>query len=821
MAPSFSEALSLHQSGRLAEAENLYRTLLAAAPQDAQIATHLGVLRAQRGALEEGALLLAEVVRRAPREAMAWFHLGTVYAAMGKAAEAFAAFEGALAASPARPDFLFALGNAAFQLGRYDDAVAAYTRLDAETPGQVEVLLNWGSALQELGRPLEALAVCDRVLALAPDHAGALNDRGNALRVLNRPQEALAAFERALGVEPRYDLARFNRATVLETLRRYDDALRECDNVLQRGGSHGGAHALRGAILLGLSRPQEALDSFSRALALEPSLGRALHGRISALLALSRWEEALAESDKTIARAPDDAAAHNNRGTALMKLRRYDEAEIEFARALAIDPASAEGYFNRAGLHYARDRLDAACADTIRALECRPDFVSARAFRFGTAAHLCDWHEREAMQDTMLADCAAGEDIDPFLLTYAFDDPELHLAAATRIADRVQPAMARVAPAPRRSLRVAYLSGDLRDHPVTHQALELFEAHDRARIESFAIALWPMPQDGLGGRLRAAFSQVVEAYDRSDQEIARRLADLHIDIAVELGGYTDKARPGILAWRPAPIAASWLGYPGTLGTPFIDYIIADSVTIPPQDDRFYSEKVVRLATSMMPFDSRTAASGPPPSRVAEGLPEEGFVFCNFNKTDKLTPQIYDIWMRLLAAAPDSVFWLNVQNETAQRNLRAEAAVRGIDPARIVFAQRVEGREEHLARIALADLFLDTFPYNAHATTSDFLAAGVPVLTVKGRTFASRVAASLLTQVGAEGLIARGLDVYERMALDFAMNPGTLQPWRQHLLTHKRTAADTVRLARGLEAAYFHMWERRMKGLKPESFTLAP
>jgi len=818
MANTFSDALALHQSGRLAEAEAVYRLLLAGAPSDPRLLAHLGLVRAQCGALEEGRDLLAEAVRRDPSEPAAPFHLGSILMALGRPEEALGAFSAALTLAPANAEFYFAAGNAAFQLGRYDEAAEAYAGADRLQPGRIEVLLNWGSALQELGRLEEALSVCGKALAIAPGHPGALNNRGNALRLLNRPEEALGAFETALKVEPQYDLARFNLATVLEALRRHEQALRECDRVLARAQGHAGAHVLRGKLLLALERFDESLDSFERALQIDPDLEAAFHGRVSALLGLTRWEEALANCDAAIAHDPASGAAHNNRGAALVLLRRYKEAEASLAKALALAPDNSETYLNRAGLHFDLGDLDAAYEDTTQALVLRPELVIARSIRFGLAAHLCHWQERAANGNAMVEFCRKGEKIPPFLLTYAFDDPEMHLEAAKRVAGKAQPALARVSIAPRKTLRIAYLSADFRDHPVTHQALELFETHDRERVETYAIALCPMPRDALGARLRGAFSQVVEVYDRSDQDIARRLADLHIDIAVELGGFTDKARPGVLAWRPAPVSVNYLGYPGTLGMPYIDYILADSCIIPPEDDHFYSEKVVRLPHCFMPFDSRMQVASRLPTRAEEGLPENGFVFCNFNKTDKITPEMFDLWMRILLRAPGSVFWFNVQNETARKNLRSEAAARGVDLARIVFASRTESRAGHLARLQLADLFLDTLPYNAHATTSDFLAAGVPVLTTRGRTFASRVAASLLQSVGAEKLVVPDLVAYEAMALKLVEDRAALACWREHLKTHKRTAADTVRLAKSLEEVYFAMWERRVKGLKPESMT---
>lgn len=816
---SFNDALALHQAGRLAEAETAYRALLASVPNDAKLLTYLGVLRAERGDLREGLALLHAALLAAPQDTMARYHYGSVLLASGQMAAAIEAFHQVLKNEADHPDALFALGNAEFGLGHYEAAAGFYTKLDSIQPGRPEVLLNLGSALQESSNLTEALAVCDRVLALLPGHPGALNNKGNALRLLKRPAEALVAFDEALKADPNYDLARFNRATVLETLRRYEEALRECDRVLLRAANPAAALSLRGSILLELDRFDEALASFERALSVDPAMGRSFHGRIKALMALTRWGEALVACDVAVARSPNSATARNNRAAALVQLRRYSEAEAEFSAAVALEPASPELFFNRAGLAYNLSRLDDAYADVRRALEAQPDYMPAFFFRFGLAAHLCDWSTRAEDRKASEEFHKKGERVAPFLLTYDFDAPQMQLDAAQRMACPVRPAISKTKIGPREKLRVAYLSADFRNHPVTHQAIELFESHDRSRVETIAVALLPMPDDALGARLRGAFDSVVDASEGSDRDIARKLAELEIDIAVELGGYTDKARPGVLSWRPAPVSACYLGYPGTLGSRYIDYVVGDSIIIPPGDDKFYTEKVVRLPVCLMPFDSTAKFLAAVPSRAEEGLPENGFVFCNFNKTDKITPAIFARWMTILKSVPQSVLWLGVQNETAQNNLKKAAQEGGVDPARLVFAKYADTREQHLARIKCADLFLDTFPYNAHATASDFLSAGVPVLTVMGNSFASRVAASILTQVKAEGLIAPDFEAYEKMALDFAAHPEKLLVWRRHLETHKRTQADTKALATALEDAYVRMWERRVAGEKPEGFSL--
>ena len=813
-----TDAFQLHRAGRLEEAEAAYRAMLVRTPDDARTIHNFGLLRAQRGSLDEGLSLIRRSIAIDPSMPLAYYHLGSVLAELGRSEEAVQAFSMAIERKPDFVDAHFSNGNVLFGLGHLEEAARAFETASSLAPAHIEAILNLGSALQQLGRHDEALAACQRALDAAPDHSGARNNRGNTLRLMGRLDEALAEFDRAITLAPDYALARFNRATVLNALDRHDDALTECTRVLAVASRHAPAHHLRGTILVALDRPSEALASFEAALALEPNMREALHGRTRALLDLTRWEEALRNSEVALALDPGSAVAHNNRGVALLKFRRYDEAKVAFDRAIELEPDAAEGYFNRSGLYYQQDRLDEAFADAAAAVRRRPDFAEAVAFRFSLAAHLCDWNGRDEDIDRVIAFCRQGRKLEVFPLLYAADDPALHLLAARRVAEPIKPSLAKTAVFARKRLRVAYLSADFHDHPVAHQAAELFEAHDRARVEAFGISLWPAANSAFRERLTKAFVQFVDAHERSDFDIARRLADMQIDIAVDLGGYTDRARPEVLAYRPAPITVTYLGYPGTLGSAYIDYIMADARTIPPEDDRYYAENVVRLPGCFMPRDARTCAAPVARSRAEEGLPDDGFVFANFNRTDKITPEVFDLWMRILKAVPGSVLWLNVQNATAKEHLRNEARARQIEPDRLVFAARTPGRAEHLARLALADLFIDTLPYNAHATASDFLGEGVPVLTCAGKTFASRVAASLLDAAGACELVVQSLADYEALALQLARERMRLQTFRDKLF-QARNVRDSHTLARRIETAYFTMWDRRVRGLKPESFTI--
>ncbi len=372
-------------------------------------------------------------------------------------------------------------------------------------------------------------------------------------------------------------------------------------------------------------------------------------------------------------------------------------------------------------------------------------------------------------------------------------------------------------------IRIAYVSSDLSDHPVGRLLCSLIEHHDHARFEVIAVALGTDSQASVvGSRLRAAFDVYHEAARLDDASVAALLRQSAVDIAIDLNGYTSGGRPAIFAQRAAPVQVNYLGYAGTLGAPYIDYLIADEIVIPPGAEEWYAERVVRLPHCYLPSDGRRALADSP-TRPQAGLPQQGLVWCAFTNHYKINPPVFDVWMRLLAAVPGSVLWLRAGHPVGTQNLRQEASARGIEPDRLIFAPPLTDMAEHLARQRLADLYLDTLPYNAHSTTCDALWAGLPVLTCAGRSFASRVAASALTAVGLPELITSSLAEYEQRALELAREPGRLQALRAHLERQRSTSPlfDCAGYARHLECAYARMHQRRLRGEPPASFAVAP
>jgi predicted O-linked N-acetylglucosamine transferase (SPINDLY family) len=365
-------------------------------------------------------------------------------------------------------------------------------------------------------------------------------------------------------------------------------------------------------------------------------------------------------------------------------------------------------------------------------------------------------------------------------------------------------------------IRIAYVSGDFRQHPLAQLMAGVFEHHDRSRFETFGVSYGPDDGSELRQRLTRGFDRFIDVAGGSDTEVAELLHREQVDVAIDLGGFTSGGRPHIFSKRPAPVQVSYLGYPGTSGSPVIDYILADEIVIPADQRQFYSEKVVWLPDTYYPNDNLRRIAPETPTRKAAGLPDSGFVFCSFNNSYKITPEVFDVWMRLLREIEGSILWLMASNPSVPDNLRREAASRGVFPERLIFARFVP-TDEHLARHRLADLFLDTTHYNAHTTACDALWAGLPVLTRTGDTFTSRVATSLLHAVGLPEMAVTSLDEYAGLALHLARDPSALAAIKAKLAAKRDTMAlfDTARLTRHLEAAYAAMVNLSRSGKPPE------
>jgi protein O-GlcNAc transferase len=629
------------------------------------------------------------------------------------------------------------------------------------------------------------------ILAAAPEHFAALHMLGVVCHQTGRYPAAVDLIRRAIEIDPGVAAAHVNLGPPLQRLQRLDEALASYDRALELKPDYANALLNRGNVLQDLHRNAEALASYERVLALEPDYAEALYNRGNALLDLERLDEALASYDRALARKPDYPQALYNRAITLQDLKRPDDAARSFAQLLARAP----------GHPYAKGRL-----------------LHARM-------HCCDWADFDSGVRSLDADVRAGKPVvEPFVYQGISGSPgDLRACAEILVRERFPQRPAVLWNGERyhnAKIRIGYVSGEFRTQATSILMTELFELHDRRRFELFAIDNGWDDATPLRRRIEAAFDEIVDIAHMGDGQAAALVRQRNIEILIDLNGFFGRARQGLFSRRPCPVQVNYLGYPGTLGTPWIDYIVADRHVIPPEHDACYTEKVVRLPDTYQVNDRKRSIAAETPTRADAGLPDTGFVFCCFNNNYKITPDVFALWMRLLATIPDSVLWLLEPNAAAARNLRREARSHGVAQQRLVFAPRVD-LAAHLARHRLADLFLDTLPCNAHTTASDALWAGLPVLTCLGGAFSGRVAGSLLNAVGMPELVTQSLQEYETLARRLATTPPLLITLREKLWRNRTSFPlfDTDRFRRHIESAYITMWERYQRGEPPSAFSV--
>ena len=619
-----------------------------------------------------------------------------------------------------------------------------------------------------------------------------LLQEGLALHRSGALAEAAARYAEVLRVEPGNANAHYYLGMMSCQHGRFAEGAECARKALAGAPRHTRAHVLLGRALAALGQQEEALISFGRAIAFEPDLAQTHGHRADVLSELGRNEEAVESYDRALALAPDAVEDWVSRGAALIALYRYEEAIASFDRALTL----------------------------------KPDFQNlAHPPRLLSKLRLCDWSNLDAEIASLLTLIRQQKVLSvPFaaLVIPATAAEQLQCARRYVQDQPTFPPLWRGEIYSHDRIRVAYLSADFREHATAYLTAGLFEEHDRSRFEIAAVSLGQNDHSSTRLRLEAAFEHFIDVQGNSDQNIAELIRRLEIDIVVDLMGLSRNNRLNVLARRPAPIILNYLGYPGTLGADYVDYIFADSTVVPEDQDMFYTEKVVRLPGTYQINDNKRHIAPRTPTRHECGLPERGFVFCCFNNMQKLNPEIFAIWMRLLRVKEDSVLWLLQENQTASENLRAWAQQRGVSPHRLIFASKT-GLANHLARERLADLFLDTLPCNAHTTASDALWAGLPVLTCLGSTFAGRVAGSLLRAIGLDELITQSLAEYEALALKLAQEPGLLTSIKDKLARNRDTSLvfDTKRATRHIESAYLTMVDLLRRGDSPRCFAVDP
>ena len=789
---------------------------------------HRALSAMQSGKLDVGERLLKETIGLQPGHIPALSVLSTFLTAQGRREEglhyvrlALAAFDRALQTKPNLSEAWLGRAQVLTELGRHAEAIDSLDRAIANNRGLIQAHLLRAKLLADQHRHQEALDGIDKLLEIKPGSAEALIGRGNILFESKRYPEALDAYNRAGAFNPALPEAWLGRGNTLSELRRYDDALAAYDRALSANPQLIGALLGRGNVLNALKQYDDALAAYDKAIRIMPDFAEAWLNRGNLLNTINRHDEALAAFRRALALRPDFPEAWLGQGNVFFLLKRHQDAASSYERALAIRPGQIEAQIGRGNVFAVLKQHRAAASAYAAALRLAPEHPFTKGLLLHQKLLACDWSSIDALMDEIDKDLAAGRlSVEPFVLQGVSNCPRhlqrcAELYSADRYPATVAEAFQQRTP-DHKKIRVAYLSGEFREQATSHLIVGVLEQHDASRFEVYAFDNGWDDRSEIRSRINAAVHEMIELRPLSDASALAAIREKQIDILVNLNGYFGEQRTQLSANRAAPIQVNYLGFPGTMGASYIDYIIADQHVIPENQKRFYSEKVVYLPNCYQANDSKRKIAANVPSRLECGLPQTGFVFCCLNNGYKILPDVFNCWTQILLQVEDSVLWLLSDNPETKANLQREASARNIDPQRLIFAKLILPAD-HLARHALADLFLDTVPCNAHTTASDALWTGLPLLTCMAETFSGRVAASLLHAIGLPELVTTTLEDYERLAVDLALHPEKLAQLKDKLSNNRSAAPlfNTKLFTQHLETAYEEMFDRYRAGLKPD------
>jgi protein O-GlcNAc transferase len=694
---------------------------------------------------------------------------------------------------------------------------ALKSELPQENVDELMNLYNQGQFEKALEKTKLLVSLFPNTIAISSIN----NIQGACHAALQRYDAAIDCYKEAIKIKPNYADAHMNKGSALQNKGELDAAIESFKKTLSLNPNNPIAYFNMGNALKEKGKIDNAVESYKKALKLKPDYAEAYNNLGIVLKELGDLEAAIINYEKAIEIKPNYAEAYNSKGVALKEKGEIDASIDSYKQALKIKPDYEEPYYNIGNAVQNKGELDAAIESYKQALKIKPDYELARSAKLFQQAYICDWTAIKEDSEAIAKLGTLAQSISPFEILSLEDAPERHrlrseIYAENKFPQQPLPLASRPTEKPKK-IRIGYFSADFHTFPGMHLMAGLFEKHDRNKFEIFAYSYGPEKNDSMRQRLIAAFDAFDDVREMTDVNIALLARQDKIDIAIHRNGYTAKSRSGIFAYRAAPIQVNFLGYPGTLGADFADYIIADMVVIPARQQPSYTENIILLPHSYQPNDNTRVISELSMTRIEMGLPEQGFVFCCFNNNYKISPAEFDIWMRLLGKVEGSVLWLLKSNKWAEDNLQREAEKRGISSGRLIFAEK-KPQAEHLARHRLADLFMDTFNYNAHTTASDALWSGLPVVTKLGQGFAARVAGSLLTAIGMPELITDTEQEYEALILDLAINPERLALIKKKLAANRlsKPLFNTELFTKHLEDGYQRAYQQYFDGKEPEA-----
>jgi protein O-GlcNAc transferase len=645
-----------------------------------------------------------------------------------------------------------------------------------------------------------------------------------AIKAMNggKPFEAVRLFKNVLEEQPN-NIAALNLVTiVLMSMERHAEAEAFISKAIMLNQNSDVSYYNYGLISKRLGKSQQALEQFDKAIRLNAKVPETWNNRGTVFNDLRQYENAILDFHQAISLAPNYSDAFCNKGKSLGFLKRYDEAFAAYDNALALKPDLAEAWLGRGNLFDKRKSHEEASVAFTKVIEIEPQHPFTKGLLLNQKMLACDWKGIDDLIADIDRDVASGKrSAEPFgYQATSYSASNFKRCAEIFAADkfpRLRTPLWRGERYNNAKIRIGYLSGEFRNHVTSRLMTELFELHDKNNFDLFAFDNGWDDGSELRTRINKAFDNIVDISRLDDFQAAAIIKQKQIDILVNLNGYFGEHRAGVFSHKPSPIQVSYLGFSATMGADYIDYIIGDRYVIPPENRAFYTESVVYLPDTYQVNDTKRPIPVRTPTRAELELPDTGFIFCCFNNNFKITSEIFEVWMRLLYKVDGSVLWLLESNPAVSRNLRVEAKHRNVAPERLVFSSYTDEYSDYLARYRVADLFLDTLPFNAGGTASDALWAGLPILTCSGQTYAARMAGSLLNAIGLPDLITTTLDAYEQMAIDLATHPEELAVIRHKLAVYRLTTPlfDTKRFTKNIEAAYTAMYERHQAGLAPD------
>jgi predicted O-linked N-acetylglucosamine transferase (SPINDLY family) len=818
--PYYNLAGVLHEINEFDASIQSYQSALFIEPDYAEAHNNLGNVLKEIGKLDEAIVSYEKAVALKPDYIEAYYSLGDSFYEVGKLEDTIKCYSRVLEYRPKLIGIHNNLGNIFRELGRFDESVLSYEKAISIDSGFVEGYYNLGVTFQELKQLDNALVNYKKAIELKPNYPEAFNNLGTLYKELKNFDSSIHSYQKAIDIQPDYAEAFNNLGVLYKEIGQLEKAVQSHENAIKINSKYDEAYNNLGILFMELGQLENAIESYKSAIKANNNFVEAINNLGLLLMNLGQIDEAIKYYQKALKINPSFALTYNNLGLAYKNLHIHDAASECFQKGIALDPNYSDAFCNFGHLLTEMDNLQDALANYEHAFAIKPDADYLLGTIIHTKMHLCIWSDYLNNLNELQAQINDGQKrIDAFSFMALIDDPELQ-GKVSKIYFKDRNPRSNLLPQIKnhpkhKKIRIGYFSADFREHPVSYLTAELYETHDRSQFDVHAFSYGPNTEDEMNLRIKAGVDHFHDVREMSHKEIVTLSRSLEIDIAVDLSGATHSSKTEVFAMLAAPIQTSYIGWLGTMGADYYDYLIAAEGMIPKKNQKYFSEKIVYLPIYQV-NDSKESLPKATFSRKDLGLPEDIFVFCCFNNTFKITPIVFDSWARILKGVEKSVMMIYVSNKIAQKNLIKEIKLRNIDPKRLIFGERLS-RPEYLDRYRLADLFLDTFPYNAGTTASDALRMGLPLLTINGNSFNSREAANIVHAVNLPEMITSSQEEYESLAIELANNPKEYRIIKEKLADNLLSAPlfNTPLFTKNLESAFKIMFERYHNQLKAD------